>query len=183
MKSRWCPQLSRPIPTLDAILAFGLLSILSCSGTVSCITERRSEQLYNWSPCTMAHHDYKEQFSGSSEAPENRCRISWLVQLVHSEEFALLVMSWTSSVVGPWPSVLLVLSGSWSPSVTICITAQQRARNASVIVPELAEIGDNYEFVNQFRPLWSPVLGAGCQFLRCKDRATFPESQKRGMFE
>ena len=45
-------------------------------------------------------------------------------------------------------------SGSWSPSVTICITAQ-RSRNASVIVPELAEIGDNYEFVNQFRPLWS----------------------------
>ena len=108
MKSRWCPQLSRPIPTLDAILAFGLLSIPSCSGTVSCITERWSEQLYNWSPCTIVHHDYKEQFSGSSEAPENRCRISWLVQLVHSEEFALLAMSWTSSVVGPWPSVLPV---------------------------------------------------------------------------
>ena len=63
-------------------------------------------------------------------------------------------MSWTSSVVGPWPSVQLVLYGSWSPSVKICITAQ-RSRNASVIVPELAEIGDNYEFVNQFRPLWS----------------------------
>ena len=106
MKSRWCPQLSRPIPTLDAILAFGLLSILSCSGTVSGITERWSEQLHNWSPCTIVHHDYKEQFSGSSEAPENRCRISWLVQLVHSEEFALLAMSWTSSVVGPWPSAL-----------------------------------------------------------------------------
>ena len=154
MKSRWCPQLSRPIPTLDAILAFGLLSIPSGSGTVSCITERWSEQLCNWSPCTIVHHDYKEQFSGSSEAPENRCRISWLVQLVHSEEFALLAMSWTSSVVGPWPSVQLVLYGSWSPSVTICITAQ-RSRNASVIVPELAEIGDNFEFVNQFCPLWS----------------------------
>ena len=58
MKSRWCPQLSRPIPTLDAILAFGLLSILSGSGTVSCITERWSAQLYNYSSCTIVHNKH-----------------------------------------------------------------------------------------------------------------------------
>ena len=64
-------------------------------------------------------------------------------------------------------------SGSWSPSVTICITAQQRSRNASVIVPELAEIGDNYEFVNQFRPLWSAARAQDVKFCDEKTEQLF----------
>ena len=69
---------------------------------------------------------------------------------------------------------------SWSPSVTICITAQ-RARNASVIVPELAEIGDNYEFVNQFRPLWSvPLWAQDVNFCDAKIERLFLSRKKEG---
>ena len=157
MKSRWCPQLSRPIPTLDAILAFGLLSIPSCSGTVSCITGRWSEQLYNWSPCTIVHQDQgtilgilrgtgkplQDQLVGPAGPFGRICTVGNVLDILSGWSMAQCPAGW---------------SGSWSPSVTICITAQ-RARNASVIVPELAEIGDNYEFVNQFHPLWSAIIG------------------------
>ena len=42
-----------------------------------------------------------------------------------------------------------------------------------MIVPELAEIGDNYEFVNQFRPLWSAARAQDVKFC---DEKTFPGS-------
>ena len=159
MKSRWCPQLSRPIPTLDAILAFGLLSIPSCSSTVSCITERWSEHLYSVQLVTMYNctprlqgtilgflrgtgKPLQDQLVGPAGPFGRICTVGNVLDILSGWSMAQCPAGWY---------------GSWSPSVTICITAQQRARNASVIVPKLAEIGDNYEFVNQFRPLWSAI--------------------------
>ena len=46
------------------------------------------------------------------------------------------------------------------------------ARNAAVIVPKLAEIGDNYEFVNQFRPLWSAGPAQDVKF--CDEKTERP---------
>ena len=92
---------------------------------------------------------YKEQCGGSSEAPENRCRISW------SSWYVLTNLHWLFAAS---------LVSRWVQSSPICDQCRHNlhncpagwwARNAAVIVPKLAEIDDNYEFVNQFRPLWS----------------------------
>ena len=90
-----------------------------------------------------------EQCGGSSEAPENRCRISW------SSWYVLTNLYWLFGAS---------LVSRWVQSSPICDQCRHNlhncpagwwARNAAVIVPKLAEIEDNYEFVNQFRPLWS----------------------------
>ena len=115
----------------------------------------------------------KGQYRGSSEAPENRCSISWsnLVQL-YFHEFALYNTSFASFSVSGW-FYLSPIFDRCRHNLHNCPAGCWRARNATVIVPELAEIGDNYEFVNQFRPLWSAARAQDVKFCDEKTEQLF----------
>ena len=114
---------------------------------------------------------YREQCGGSSEAPENRCRISW------SSWYVLTNLHWLFGAS---------LVSRWVQSSPICDQCRHNlhncpagwwARNAAVIVPKLAEIGDNYEFVNQFRPLWSAGQTQDVKFCDEKTERPFLSQQ------
>ena len=136
MKSRWCPQLSRPIPTLDAILAFGLLSILSCSGMVSCITERWSEQLYNYSSCTIVHNKH---YRNNSRVPQRHRKtaagsVGWSSWSIRKNLHCWQCPGHPQWLVhGPVPCRLVQLLVALCHNLHNCTAGQERERNCSRI--------------------------------------------------
>lgn len=132
----------------------------------------------SWAAVQVIHLNTREQCGGSSEAPENLSRISWATWYVLSlTNFHPAI--YCNSCPGEWRVQSGAILNHCCHNLHNC-PAGCWARNAAVIVPKLAEIGDNYEFVNQFRPLWSAGPAQDVKF--CDEKTERPFlSQRAGI--